>query len=75
MIKRSNNLRRPTVPLGQGAPRPSRIRRDPVPVAAPKKPVNAYPSEREVWTVVIGVVLFALAITVAIVGASNNILN
>jgi hypothetical protein len=71
MIKRSN-LRRPTVPLG-GAPRPSRIRRDPVPVAKPKKPVQAYPTEREVWTVVIGVVLFALAITVITVGASNYI--
>ncbi|WP_028969008.1 hypothetical protein [Sphingomonas sp. URHD0057] len=72
MIKRSN-LRRPTVPLG-GAARPSRIRRDPVPVASPKKkPVQAYPTEREVWTVVIGVVLFALAITVITVGTSNYI--
>ena len=74
-MNKERTLRRKTVDLEPGA-RPSRIRRDPVPVGGtPKKAVNAYPSEREVWTVVIGVVLFALAITVAIVGTSNNILN
>ena len=56
------------------APRVSRIRRDPVPIKTQKE-VRPYPTEREIWTVVIGVVLFALAITVAIVGTSNNILN
>jgi len=70
VIKRPN-LRRPTVELGSG--RPSRIRRDPPPPEPKKKALQAYPTEREVWTVVIGVVVFALAITVAIVGTSNNI--
>ena len=73
MTKRPN-LRRPTVELDPAA-RPSRIRRDPVPAAPERKTVVAYPTEREMWTVVIGVILFALGITVAIVGTSNNILN
>ena len=73
MNKRSN-LRRPTVELNKPAA-PSRIRREPPPPAPKLKSVRAYPTEREVWTVVIGVVLFALAITVATVGISNNILN
>jgi hypothetical protein len=72
VIKRSN-IRRQGVELGSDAARPSRIRRDPVPVANPKKAVDAYPSEREAWVVVIGVVLFALAITVVTVGFSNYI--
>lgn len=73
MIKRSP-FRRQTVELGQAPARVSRIRRDPVPIKTQKE-VRPYPTEREIWTVVIGVVLFALAITVAIVGTSNNILN
>lgn len=73
MIKRSP-FRRRTVELGQAPARVSRIRRDPVPIKTQKE-VRPYPTEREIWTVVIGVVLFALAITVAIVGTSNNILN
>ena len=51
---------------------PSRIRRDPAAVQA-KKTVQPYPTEREIWTVVIGVVLFALAITLIAVGTSNAI--
>ena len=52
-----------------GAPvRVSRIRRDPPPVA--KKVVEVDPSERDAWTVVVGVVAFALAIAVIIVGIS-----
>ena len=47
----------------QEAPRPSRIRRDPPPVAPAPKALSPYPTEREVWTVVIGVVLFTLALT------------
>ena len=73
MIKRSP-FRRQTVELGQAPARVSRIRRDPVPIKTQKE-VRPYPTEREMWTVVIGVVLFALAITVALVGTSNNILN
>jgi hypothetical protein len=53
------------------AAKPSRIRRDPVSAAPAKKAVNAYPTEREVWTVVIGVILFALAIAVITVGVSD----
>ena len=73
MIKRSN-LRGPTAGLTKPAA-PSRIRREPPPESQKLKSVRAYPTEREVWTVVIGVVMFALAITVATVGISNNILN
>ena len=35
--------------------------------------VQPYPTEREVWTVVIGVILFALAITAITVGFANAI--
>ena len=53
------------------AVRPSRIRRDP-PLAQPvQKAVNPYPTEREVWTVVIGVVAFAIAIAIIIIGISD----
>lgn len=69
MIKRSS-IRRQTVPLNAPA-RPSRIRREPPPQPKTVKAVNPYPTEREVWTVVIGVVLFALAVSVIIVGFSD----
>lgn len=51
-------------------PRPSRIRRDP-PGRVPDKTVNAFPSEREMWTVVIGVIAFAVAIALVVVGISS----
>ena len=51
-------------------PRPSRIRRDPVPQAADRS-VRAYPTEREIWLTVIGVVLFAVAITALMLGISD----
>ena len=57
--------RRETVEL-----RPSRIRRDP-PAVRVQKAVNAYPTEREVWVVVIGVILFAVAIAIIIFGISD----
>jgi hypothetical protein len=60
--------RRKTVEL-QPAERPSRIRRDPPAVSA-QKSVQPYPTEREIWAVVIGVVLYALAITAITVGGS-----
>ena len=64
MIKTSKIRRRPV------ALRPSRIRRDPV--AAPvEKKVNPYPTEREIWMVALGVVLFALAITALTFGISD----
>jgi hypothetical protein len=49
---------------------PSRIRREPVAAVVHKKP-NAYPSEREIWIVVIGVVLFAVAIAALTFGVSD----
>jgi hypothetical protein len=64
-----SKLSKPTVPL-QGEARPSRIRRDPVP-ATPQKEVRPYPTEREIWTTVIGVLLFALAIVIITFGVSD----
>jgi len=55
-----------TVELGS-APRPSRIRRNPVTAPAPKaKLVVIDPEERDRWAVTIGVVSFALALFVII---------
>ncbi|HEX3677613.1 MAG TPA: hypothetical protein VHU79_09520 [Sphingomicrobium sp.] len=53
------------------ATRPSRIRRDPPAPAAPKRAVRPYPTEREIWIVAIGVVLFALAISIITFGFSQ----
>jgi hypothetical protein len=68
----SNQLRPPkkTVELSAEA-RPSRIRRDPPAPAAPKREVRPYPTEREIWIVAIGVILFALAISMITVGFSQ----
>ena len=76
MSKRSN-LKRKGAELSPAAPRPSRIRREPppAPTKTDKKSLQPYATEREMWTVVIGVIMFALAITIATVGISNNILN
>jgi len=52
------------------APPPSRIRREPVAAVVQKK-VNAYPTEREIWIVVIGVLIFALAIAAVTFGVSD----
>jgi|KBSMisStaDraftv2_1062788.scaffolds.fasta_scaffold755565_2 hypothetical protein len=49
---------------------PSRIRREPVAAVVHKK-ANAYPTEREIWIVVIGVILFALAIAGITFGVSD----
>lgn len=60
---------KPTVEL-----RASRIRRDPVPIATPgDRPKKVYwdPSEWETWMVVVGVVLFALAISALTIGISE----
>lgn len=51
--------------------RPSRIRRDPPPVPAAQKSLRAYPTEREVWTVIVGIVLFALAIAIITFAVSD----
>ncbi|HVL79090.1 MAG TPA: hypothetical protein VM346_07350 [Sphingomicrobium sp.] len=50
--------------------RPSRIRRDP-PARPVEKVINPYPTEREAWVVVIGVLSFALAIAIIIIGFSD----
>ena len=63
------NPKRRTVAL-KPAPRPSRIRRDPMLVKPIEKKVEPPSSEQEIWLGVIGVVLFALAITVATMGFS-----
>lgn len=52
------------------AARPSRIRRDP-PGRVPDKAATEFPAEREMWTVVIGVIAFALALAIIIVGFSD----
>ena len=59
-----------TVALPAGAARPSRIRRDPPPPEAKPKEL-APPGERETWTVVIGVLMFGIAITIIILGISD----
>ena len=58
-----SKIRKPTVELNSGAPRPSKIRREP-----PAQPVGPLAKlawlpegrERDTWTVVIGVVMFGL---------------
>jgi hypothetical protein len=50
--------------------RPSRIRREP-PAPAVRKELNPVPTEREAWVVAIGVVAFALALAIIIVGFSD----
>jgi hypothetical protein len=77
-MNKERSLRRKTVDLKPGKPgaRPSRIRRDPVPVVGnDRKSLQPVAPEREAWVVVIGVILFALAITVITVGASNYLVN
>lgn len=51
--------------------RPSRIRRDPPPPVKVKQAVVPSDPEREAWTVVIGVLLFGLAITIIIFALSD----
>jgi hypothetical protein len=55
--------------------RPSRIRRDPVPVATsaerPRKASFWDTSEWETWTVVTGVIFFAIALTIITFGISD----
>lgn len=58
-----------SVDLAAGGARGSRIRRDPAP--AQKQIAVRDPDERDARTVVIGVVSFALALFVIIIGSSN----
>jgi hypothetical protein len=63
-----------TVELNQSA-RPSRIRRDPVPVqqvaAETERKLNWRTSEREIWVALIGIVAFALAIDIIAVAIAT----
>ena len=64
-------LRKSSVRLAADAPRPSRIRRDPPPPDKPKS-LRAYPTtEKETWIVIIGVLLFGIAITIITLGLSD----
>lgn len=70
-MSKLSNPRRKTVELRPAAA-PSRIRRDPpVRVDKAEKLLRAYPTEREIWTVVIGVTAFAIALTIIILGISD----
>ena len=63
--------RKGSVDLERQAARPSRIRREPPPAEKPKS-LRAYPTtERETWIVVIGVLLFGIAITIITLGISD----
>jgi hypothetical protein len=64
-----SKLSKPTVELQSGA-RPSRIRRDPPPPVE-QKSVRAYPTEREIFFTVLGVILFALAVVIITFGVSD----
>lgn len=61
-----------TVELSAAAPRPSRIRREPPPRAPQaKEKAMADVAEREAWTVAIGILLFATAIAVIVIGVGD----
>lgn len=64
VIKRQN-LSRPTVEL-----RPSKIRREP-PAPTAQQGLLPEPTEREAWTVILGVLMFGIAITIIILGLSD----
>ena len=72
MMSRTWKPNRPTVALPEGAPRPSRIRRDPPPPAVKQSELPDY-AEREARTVVLGVILFGVAITIIIIAVGNYI--
>ena len=64
--------KRKTVELGHAAgPRPSRIRREPPAPPPQQRILTPHPTERETWTVIIGIALFGLAIFVIILGFSD----
>ena len=71
-MSKESTSRKSTVELAAAsAPRPSRIRRDPPPPEKPSRLRSYYSPEQEGWVVVIGVVLFALAIFVISLGVSE----
>lgn len=70
-VSKLSNPGKTIVELSPGAPRPSKIRREPPPPPPRRTVVPAEAAEREARTVVIGIVLFAMAITVIIFGFSD----
>ena len=66
-------MRKPFKPNRQSVElRPSKIRRDPPPPApAVKASVPHEVTERETWAVLLGVLLFGIAITIIIFAASD----
>ncbi|MEO7751288.1 MAG: hypothetical protein ABIS09_08205 [Sphingomicrobium sp.] len=77
MIKTSNSTKK-SVELSE-APRPSRIRREPVTAAEPPKglaaKISRHSSEWEITLGIIGIVLFALAINAILFGVSATLIN
>ena len=59
------------VNLAPGGVRVSRIRRDPPPKVKAKEVTIADRNERDAWVVVVGVITFALAIAVVVVGVGG----
>lgn len=70
LVFKSSNPTRKTVELPAQAA-PSRIRREPPPPPKVVRRPNEYPTEREAWTVAIGVVMFAVALAIIIIGVSD----
>jgi len=70
-----SKIRRKNVKLGPSGARPSRIRRDPVPLSetptGPGKRAYWDPSQWETWMVVTGVIFFAVALTIITFGISD----
>ena len=64
-MTRPHPTAKPSVNLASSGPRVSRIRRDPPP--AVKTQAVFDPQERDQWTVIVGVLTFALAIFVIII--------
>lgn len=71
-MSRHWNPNKATVALDGAAPRPSRIRRDPLrtPGSEPAKPVKPRSTEQELISGVAGIILFGAMIAAAIVGLS-----
>ena len=69
-----SKIRKPTVELDTGAPRPSRIRREPPPPPGQsliKQLTLGGDAERDQWTVILGVLMFGLTITFLILFFSD----
>jgi hypothetical protein len=68
-MMRQSKLAKKSVEL-DSAPRPSRIRREPVRAPDAEKKLLWRTDEREIWIAMVGVVLFALAINIITIGFS-----